>query len=92
MFEELGRNKGVVDGFDNLRLSFGLFSFPFSRYTRVDLLLEVATLARISDTICTPLFLAKDPEDEVLRIEDVRVAGGRMRLRADGRRHQRLRG
>jgi hypothetical protein len=44
---------------------------------------RLRTLARIFDTICTPLFLAKDPEDEVLRIEDVRIAGGRMRLRAD---------
>ena len=42
MFEELGRNKGVVDGFDNLRLSFGLLSFSFSRDMCVDLFLEVA--------------------------------------------------
>jgi hypothetical protein len=27
MVDELGRNKGVIDGFDNLRLSFALFSF-----------------------------------------------------------------
>jgi hypothetical protein len=29
------------------------------------------------------LFLARDPEDEVLSIEEVRVAGGRIKLRAD---------
>jgi hypothetical protein len=29
------------------------------------------------------LFLARDPDDDVLSIEEVRVAGGRIRLRAD---------
>jgi hypothetical protein len=30
MVEKVGRNKGVVDEFDNLRLSFALFSFSLS--------------------------------------------------------------
>jgi len=154
------RNKGVIDGFDSLRLSFTLFSFSFCgeggssmiktqpavsslfanllsdtlsllrrdstlflwdsqlvlaveafevtddeelmgvfvpmtlcrpvrlairrRGTRVWIFCSrLRTLARISDTICTPLFFANDPEDEVLRIEEVRVAGGRIRPRAD---------
>jgi hypothetical protein len=161
--EELDRNKGVVDGFDNLRLSFVLFSLSLCgeggssmiktqpavsslfanllsdtlsllrrdstlflwdsqlvlaveafdvmdddelmgvfvplfeetlcrpvrlairrRGTRVWIFCSrLRTLARISDTICTPLFLAKDPVDEVLRMEGVRVTGGRIRLRAD---------
>jgi hypothetical protein len=160
---EVLRNKGVVDGFDNLRVAFALFSLslcgeggssmiktqpavsslfasflsePLSLLRRdsplflwdsqlvlaveafevtddeelmgvivplVEMILcrpvrlairirgtrvwifcsRLRTLARISDTIWTPLFLAKDPEDEVLRIEEVRVAGGRIRLRAD---------
>jgi len=45
-----------------------LVSSPFLfRGTRVWIFCSrLRTLARISDTICTPLFLAKDPEDEVL--------------------------
>ena len=44
---------------------------------------RLRTLARISDTICTPLFLVRDPEDDVVKIVAVREAGGRIKLRAD---------
>ena len=36
---------------------------------------KLRTLARISDTIWTPLFLAIDPVDEVLMVDGVRTAG-----------------
>lgn len=44
---------------------------------------RLRTLARISDTICTPLFLAREPEDDVVKVVAVREAGGRIKLRAD---------
>jgi hypothetical protein len=62
----------VYDG-ESRDVRFEGESSPFLfRGTRVWIFCSrLRTLARISDTICTPLFLAKDPEDEVLRIEDV---------------------
>jgi hypothetical protein len=48
---------------------------------------KLRTLARISDTIWTPLFLAIDPVDEVLMVDGLRTTGGRTSprgLSADG--------
>ena len=48
---------------------------------------KLRTLARISETIWTPLFLAIDPADEVLMVDGLRTTGGRTSprgLSADG--------
>ena len=45
---------------------------------------KLRTLARISDTIWTPLFLAIDPVDEVLMVDGLRITVGRMSPRGLG--------